>query len=169
MTELKDCGCDSMACPDCVDEKMRLRIEGDLDTPLTQLAQNIQQLNTAIVGVSGSYNHYDKVVGDYKNCLDRNEMLYLKTLETISSRTITISPDINELIGFREKLDAVITAFNRHTNPTSPAGPPGPGPHPCHSDCETIHNIECPNGTPMKHEAERDDSDQGDVTGETET
>lgn len=25
----------------------------------------------------------------------------------------------------------------------------------CHTDCEVVYNIECPNGTPMKHEAER--------------
>ncbi|MCK5611077.1 hypothetical protein KAR91_54895 [Candidatus Pacearchaeota archaeon] len=28
----------------------------------------------------------------------------------------------------------------------------------CHIDCEVVHNIECPNGTPMKHESERPDN-----------
>jgi hypothetical protein len=86
---------------------------------LAQLAKNMLRMHDAIVASNACYTKHDKVMAEYRDCMDRTEKLYLETLKTIE-RVWGKKPD-------------------------------------CHPDCEIVHNIECPNSTAMKHEAQRNE------------
>lgn len=129
----------------------------NLGPALEQLAKNIGQLDAAIVKLSGSYRYYDRVMKDYRESYDRLTKLYEDTLAVAQGRVVIKISTLAELQELKAKWDNLLEEFNRHVNATTAT--PGPPTVPCHSGCETVHNVECPNGTPMKHQAERPDAD----------
>ena len=171
MTGERQCDCMNMACPDCIEWDMGTKIEqltAEISTELrnelgkwraahvqerekahgreTRLRAEVERLTLEAVDLRASLLGAAAVATMDKAQLAERERV-LQEVQGLVDNAPELNLDNYDLGQVDELNQAVIDIH--HALAAKPA-------EACHPACEIVHNIECPNGSPMKHNAQRE-------------